>query len=149
MNKTGWFMVGCFVGILLTSIAQERKRPIITRRKVVRPPASRTEAGIGTLVGKTVAMREVWKITAYCPCKKCCGRWSDGVTASGHKIQSGDRFVAADKSIPFGMMITIPGYGTVPVLDRGGAIKGNRIDVYFDTHQEALEWGVQYFERIE
>lgn len=86
-------------------------------------------------------------VTAYCPCPKCCGKYGWGYrTASGHKIQKGDRLVAADRSVPFGTMLLIPGYNhnkPVPVLDRGGAIKGKRIDVYFDTHQEAKEWGVR------
>ena len=86
------------------------------------------------------------KVTAYCPCEKCCGKWADGITASGHKIQPGDAFVAADKRYPFGTKVIVPGYENnqpVKVLDRGGAIKGNRIDVFFSTHQEALEWGVK------
>ena len=83
------------------------------------------------------------KVTAYCPCEKCCGKWSDGVTASGYVIKKGDKFCAADRSVPFGTILNIPEYGRVKVLDRGGAIKGNRIDVYFDTHQEALNWGVK------
>jgi len=87
---------------------------------------------------------ETYKITAYCPCEKCCGRWADGITASGHEIQKGDKFCAADSSIPFGTILNIPEYGKVKVLDRGGVIKGNRIDVYFDTHAEALNWGVKY-----
>ena len=40
-------------------------------------------------------------------------------------------------------MVAIPGYAEgkpVPVLDRGGAIKGNRLDVFFPTHQAALNW---------
>jgi len=85
-------------------------------------------------------------VTAYCPCAKCCGTGSPGITANGHKIQPGDHFVAADKRYPFGTELTIPGYNKgqpVKVLDRGGAIKGNRIDVFFPTHQEALQWGVQ------
>lgn len=88
----------------------------------------------------------VYKVTAYCPGACCCDEFADGITASGHVIQPGDRFVAADKRLAFGQMIVIPGYGRVPVLDRGGAIKGNRIDVFYPTHQEALEWGVKYFE---
>ena len=40
-------------------------------------------------------------------------------------------------------MLEIPGYGVVPVLDRGGAIKGNKLDVFFPTHVEAQVWGVQ------
>jgi len=39
-----------------------------------------------------------------------------------------------------------PGYGKVPVWDRGGAIKGNRLDVFFDTHVEAINWGIKYLE---
>jgi len=91
-------------------------------------------------------------VSAYCPCEKCCGRWAtEGVnskgqriTASGHVIQPDDKFVAAPAKYPFGTIIDIPGYGKVPVLDRGGAIVGNKFDVLFHTHQEALEWGRQY-----
>lgn len=89
------------------------------------------------------------RVTAYCPCPKCCGEYSDGVTACGHKIQPGDTFVAADRRYSFGTEMLIPGYSNskpVKVLDRGGAIKGNRLDVFFATHQEALEWGVKYLE---
>jgi len=87
------------------------------------------------------------RVTAYCPCEKCCGQWSDGVTACGHRIREGDRFVAADKSVPFGTRVIVPGYAAsqpVKVLDRGGAIYDNRLDVFFATHDEALEWGVKY-----
>lgn len=104
--------------------------------------------------------RRVFRVTAYCPCEKCCGKFADGITASGHRIQPGDRFCAAPATIPFGTLLDIPGYGkAVPVLDRGGAIvaKGStlrregrtfitdydRLDVFFPTHQEALQWGVQ------
>jgi len=87
-----------------------------------------------------------FRVTAYCPCEKCCGRFADGITASGHVIKPGDCFVAAPKGIPFGTVLNIPGYGKVPVWDRGGAVTDGRLDVYFDTHQEALEWGVKILE---
>lgn len=93
-------------------------------------------------VWQTINMR----VTAYCPCPECTGEDSPGVTASGHKIQPDDVFVAADKRYSFGTEMVIPGYNDdqpVKVLDRGGAIKGDRIDVFFPTHDEALEWGVQ------
>ena len=89
------------------------------------------------------------KVTGYCPCAKCCGEYSDGITANGHKIQPGDTFVAADKRYSFGTEMVIEGYSnskTVKVLDRGGAIKGNKLDAFFHTHQEALEWGVRYID---
>jgi 3D (Asp-Asp-Asp) domain-containing protein len=85
-------------------------------------------------------------VTAYCPCEKCCQGSADGITASGHRIRPGDKLAAADKRFKFGRMISVPGYNQgrpVPILDRGGAIKGNKIDVLFPTHREALEWGVQ------
>ncbi len=88
-------------------------------------------------------------VTAYCPCAKCCGPNARGVTASGRSVSyNGGRFVAADTSVhPFGTRLQIPGYGAdlpVEVIDRGGAIKGNRLDVYFPTHEQAIEWGRQW-----
>ncbi|GIW75255.1 MAG: hypothetical protein KatS3mg104_0318 [Phycisphaerae bacterium] len=91
--------------------------------------------------------RWVWmEVTAYCPCQKCCGPQASGLTASGLPVShNGGRFVAADTSVlPFGSRVRIPGYHDqtpVPVIDRGGAIKGSRLDVYFPSHQQALEWG--------
>lgn len=114
----------------------------------------KTETDVGLLFYVTENMVEIktsgprlYEVTAYCPCGKCCGKWAKiypRKTASGHVIKTGDRFVAAPKEIPFGTMIDIPGYGYVPVLDRGGAIKNGKLDVYFDTHEAALEWGRQY-----
>ena len=84
------------------------------------------------------------EVTAYCPCEKCCGKWADGICANGHRIMPGDKFVAAPSDMPFGTLIDVPGYGNkVPVYDRGGAIKTGKIDVFFQTHQEALNWGRQ------
>jgi len=85
-----------------------------------------------------------YKVTAYCPCEKCCGKFADGITASGYKICPGDKFCASP--LPFLTIFDIPGYGITINLDRGGAIKENCIDVFFPTHKEALEWGVQYLE---
>jgi 3D (Asp-Asp-Asp) domain-containing protein len=92
---------------------------------------------------QTVRMR----VTAYCPCRKCCGKYSDGQTACGHKICPGDVFVAADEEYSFGTEMLIAGYNDgkpVKVLDRGGAVHGDRLDVFFHSHEEALEWGVRY-----
>lgn len=88
-------------------------------------------------------------VTAYCPCPKCCGSWSDGKTASGKSIwANGSKFVASDtRLLPFGRMVSIPGYHggqAVPVLDRGGKIKGHRLDVFFPSHQQARQWGARW-----
>lgn len=83
--------------------------------------------------------------TAYCPCVKCCGKWSDGITASGVKAKA-NRTVAVDrKVIPLGTTILINGNEYV-AEDTGGAIKGNKIDIYFDSHEEALNFGKQRIE---
>ena len=87
------------------------------------------------------------KVTAYCPCPKCCGVHSDGITACGHVIEHADAFVAADRKFDFDTEMVVEGYNNskpVKVMDRGGAIRGNHIDVFFATHQQALNWGVQY-----
>jgi 3D (Asp-Asp-Asp) domain-containing protein len=94
---------------------------------------------------QTVRMR----VTAYCPCPKCCGKYSGGPTACGHKIKPGDAFVAADKKYCFGTEMFIAGYNNgepVKVLDRGGAIRGDRIDIFFSSHEEAIKWGVKYLD---
>lgn len=77
--------------------------------------------------------------TAYCGCAKCCGK-STGKTASG-TIATASRTVAMSSSYSFGTKIEIQGMGTYIVEDRGGAIKGNRIDIFFSNHQKALDFG--------
>lgn len=86
----------------------------------------------------------IYRVTAYCAGECCCGRFADGITASGAPAKG--KLIAAPKEIPFGTWIEIEGYGWAEVLDRGGSIKGKRLDLLFPTHQEALNWGVQYLE---
>jgi len=98
--------------------------------------------------------QQAWKVvrmrvTAYCPCSKCCGRHADGVTACLHRIKTGDSFVAADRKLPFGTEMIIPGYNQerpVEVLDRGRVIRGNRLDVFFNSHTTAKKWGTKYLD---
>lgn len=98
-------------------------------------------------------------VTGYCNCAQCCGWELDefgepvynygpmkgkpkavGVTARGTTARTGT--VAADpKVFPFGTRLSIPGYGTGVVEDVGGSIRGRHIDVWFPTHEEALQWG--------
>ncbi|MFI4898875.1 MAG: 3D domain-containing protein [Phycisphaerales bacterium JB059] len=92
-------------------------------------------------------------VTAYSPHAASCGQFADGQTATLHSVRTnGGALVAADTSVlPYGSMLTIDGYaadGIVPVLDCGGAIKGNRLDLLFPTHEEALAWGVRRIEVV-
>lgn len=79
-----------------------------------------------------------FETTAYCACSKCCGK-SDGITASGTYATAG-RTIAAPSNYAFGTEIEINGNVYV-VEDRGGAIKGNRIDIFFDSHSAANNYG--------
>ncbi len=123
---------------------------------VVEEPLTSNESvqtlGVPTEYVKTIDV----KATAYCLCKKCCGKSPSnpgyGVTASGLKIVPGTgmKVVASDPSvIPLGTKVYIEGlygasdYGYAVVADTGSAIKNLKIDLYMDTHQMALNWGVK------
>ena len=96
------------------------------------------------------------KVTAYCSCPKCCGIWSkdhpsrqgtdyEQHTTSG-TIPVAGRTVAVDPDIiPLGSKILIDGHEYI-AEDTGSGVKGNHIDIYFDSHEEALEWGVRTLE---
>ena len=124
-------------------------KPAIVRPLVQLPTPQRQQV----LVQRPTARAVVMEVTGYCPCKKCCGPKAQGITASGkHVSYNNGKFVAADTSIiPFGTKIVIPGYAQtrpVEVQDRGGAIKGRKLDLFFKSHQEALNWGRQKVEVI-
>ena len=87
------------------------------------------------------ASGQIYKITAYCSCAKCCGK-TNGITAMGTKATAG-RTVAASSKFSFGTKLNINGH-VYTVEDRGGAINGNKIDLYVNSHVEALAWGVRY-----
>lgn len=82
-----------------------------------------------------------YTLTAYCGCSKCCGK-SDGITASGTKAKANHTIAVDTKKIPLGTIILINGKKYV-AEDTGGAIKGKKIDIYFSSHSEALEFGRQ------
>jgi 3D (Asp-Asp-Asp) domain-containing protein len=93
--------------------------------------------------------RQMWMtVTGYSPDAASCAPFDDGLTATLHSVRcNAMKMVAADtRLLPFGSMLTVPGYDdgqVVPVLDRGGAIKGQKLDLMFPTHNEALKWGRQ------
>lgn len=144
-NDNEKILIGCLGGSAIT-IFTMLMCTIPNGPRIVKHHSSgaETESGGATsLVVRTPVRRSLgfFEVTAYCPCELCCGEYADGVTASGHVIRPGDKFVAADPTIPFGMELDVPGYGVVPVLDRGEAITGRKLDVFFPTHVEALVWG--------
>lgn len=102
---------------------------------------------------KRISLGE-FKLTAYCSCRKCCGFWANGrpldengndivIGASGERLYQGVSIAVDPAVIPYDSKVYIDGKEYI-AHDCGGSIKGNRIDVYFDNHQDALDFGVQY-----
>ena len=113
------------------------QRNITSRSGSTVAKTATTTASTGTATGPT----RIFKVTAYCSCAKCCGKVT-GRTASGSHAVAG-KTVAASGQFAFGTKLNINGQ-EYTVEDRGGAIQGNRIDIYMNSHAEAVAWGVKY-----
>jgi len=124
------------------------KQTIISKR-VMEPVVNEivavgTKPVVRTLVTSRGSYRyveaKVMEATAYYPGPESCGKWADGYTYTGKKAGYG--VVAVDpKVIRLGTQLYIEGYGKAEAADIGGAIKGNKIDLCYETYQEALRFG--------
>ena len=93
-----------------------------------------------------------YRITAYCACKKCCGVWAEnrpnGIVKGAMGVELTPGYSVASP-LAFGTKLYIEGYGDVVVQDRTASwvvdkYNGEIIDIYFDNHEEALNFGVRY-----
>ena len=125
---------------LSEKVITEPVNKIVQVNKVTSRSGTTTRAAAAT-AATTTSGTQVYKITAYCSCAKCCGK-ATGRTAMGTKATAG-RTVAASGKFAFGTKLNINGH-VYTVEDRGGAINGNKIDIYVNSHAEALAWGVRY-----
>lgn len=93
---------------------------------------------------------EVALVTAYCPCSKCCGTQSPGITSIGKNAWTPG--LAADPLyLDYGTRVFIPEYGLSVIDDTGGAMRRHwrrngllHIDVRMTYHYEARQWGSHY-----
>lgn len=85
-----------------------------------------------------------FRITAYCPCGSCSGGYGNN-TSTGVKAKEGRTIAVDPRVIPYGSVIKI-GDNEYVAEDCGGAIKGNRIDIFYESHSTATSYGVQYHE---
>ncbi len=100
-----------------------------------------TDFSLDSLLGKKGESLGIFRLTAYDACIICCGK-TDGITATGTKAEVG-RTIAVDPNvIPFGSRVMINGH-IYTAEDSGSKIKGNRIDVFLSTHEEARRFGVK------
>lgn len=118
------------------------KEPVDRIVQVQRKVTSRSSTSVDrTNVTSASGTTKIFKVTAYCPCAICCGK-TTGYTSSGAKARA-NHTVAASAQYVFGTKLIING-AEYTVEDRGGAISGNRIDIFMNSHAEALAWGVKY-----
>lgn len=159
--KIQWLIILSLIVALIISIATRPSASVVKPE----PSATRVEAPVTsapivevTLPAETepepvlIKLGE-FKTTAYCTCVKCCGIWSqehpsrvgtDYVqrTKSG-TIPTEGRTVAVDPDvIPFGTVLIIDGHEYI-AEDSGAAVKGNVVDIYFASHEVAVNYGVQ------
>ena len=107
---------------------KKEELPIVELKK---EPANVTVSAAGNNSLNVVA-------TGYTPGDPGC----TGITYTGTKASRGTIEVDP-KVIPFGTKLYIPGYGYGVAADTGGAIKGNKIDLCYETRAEALNWGIK------
>ena len=82
-----------------------------------------------------------FQLTAYCPCKYCSGGYGKN-TSCGTMAEEGRTIAVDPKVIPYGSIIQINGKDYI-AEDCGGAVKGKIIDIYFEDHQVASDFGRQ------
>lgn len=102
-----------------------------------------------------------YRVTAYCACVKCCGKWAIGrpIDENGNEIVKGAAGVRlvngyhAASPLPFGTKVDLAGYGVVEVQDRTAKwivdkYGENIIDIYINDHEKAWNFGVKYWEGV-
>lgn len=94
---------------------------------------------------------EEFVATAYCACEKCCGEWAINrkgpvVGSTGMELIPKYSIAVDPNIIPYGSILVDSIENEYRADDCGGAIKGNHIDIYFSSHEEALNYGRQTIE---
>lgn len=85
-----------------------------------------------------------FKITHYCPCSRCCGVGGGKITASGTRPTAGRTVGVNPRLIPYGTKLQIGKIKGYVAEDTGGGIGWYHLDVFCNSHQEALQKGVQH-----
>lgn len=137
----------------ISETKQQEKEQLVEQKELLQNNTkieTETDRGVDTQANEPVSLGE-FKLTAYCSCEKCCGIWAynrpNGIVygAIGEELKENYSIAVDPDVIPYRSEVIINGK-TYKAQDCGGAIKGNRIDVYFEDHNDALEFGVQYKE---
>lgn len=125
----------------MNDVPRIEEKPVVIQGEYILEP----------VVDKKDGSKEL-NVSAYCACEKCCGK-SNGITASNTKAQQWHT-VAAGSSYKFGTKIYIPDLAGTPsggwfvVEDRGGKIDDDHLDVFFEDHQAAKQFGRHNYECV-
>ena len=149
MKKLSYLIVSAMAFTQLTtpSVTVPKKPMSIEVREVQKETISTEQLEPEVIEVKEPVSLGVYKLTAYCNenYSHICNNGDSSKTATGTTPTPG-RTIAVDPSvIPYGSEVIINGH-TYIAEDCGGAIKGNKIDILFETHQDALNFGIQYAE---
>ncbi|MDF9758567.1 uncharacterized protein YabE (DUF348 family) [Peribacillus simplex] len=119
-------------------VSKKQDKVVTVGTKTTVAQASRGVTNVSSTSGKEIYVSS----TAYtASCKGCSGVTSTGVDL---KSSPGAKIIAVDPSvIPMGSKVYVEGYGYAVAADKGGAIKGNRIDVFFSSKNDAYRWGAK------
>ena len=139
-------LAGAVLGVSINTIAHTCDTPKVNEtpkveEKVVIETNPKVETDV--IVEKKISLGE-FKVTAYCPCPECSAQWGD-TTYTGTMAEAGRTIAVDPEVIPLGSEVEIDG-DTYIAEDIGGAVKGNHVDIYFNTHDAAIEWGRQFKE---
>lgn len=149
------FVIGFVLGMIVVSVipanAEESKEATINSRSFESSNSLKEEEITKVLDDRDNEWTE-FTATAYCSCEECCGEWANDrpidesgnsivYTASGKEAKEGVTIAADWSVLPPGTIVEILGCGVYEVQDKGGKITGEKIDIYFDRHDDALEWG--------
>lgn len=138
----------------INKIVEVRTRQITSRSSDLRTASTNPATTASTTLAKKVEgitpKVATFNTSAYCPCMSCCGK-TNGITSSG-AVASQWYTLAAGSAYPIGTVIYIPYFKDKPnggwfvVQDRGGAISSDRLDIFYNSHSSALQFGRRYLE---
>ncbi|MBS4190140.1 LysM peptidoglycan-binding domain-containing protein [Bacillus sp. FJAT-49705] len=117
------------------------KSDTIKPNQVLKLTKTATEANKPAPPVKSASFKEITvKATAYTAnCKNCSGITYTGINL---KKNPNAKVISVDPNvIPLGSKVYVPGYGEAIAADKGSSIKGNKIDVFIPSKQNAINWG--------
>ena len=152
------FLFGLWIGTKIKE-KEESKQIIVEDQEAIHiestafevPCPKVTPVDFYSSVENSNAHSAVFKVTHYCGCRKCCGSYSDGSEsvaygASGKRLEAFVSVAVDPRVIPLGTVLHDAEGNLYRAEDTGGAIKGNRIDLFVGDHQEAINMGVREIE---